>query len=197
MTGSSRLCSIKSAIRNFFDKNKKVIICSSVIFLLGIIVGVISALRAVGGEFEEVLAKDAQTGGAKVFFLSSLALVGCYIVILIAGINEKTVFLAVVPFFLVGFFLGRYSSALWGRYGALGVVNLLLAYLPFFLCSFVCFMLATVAVMQPDCAKSAMNCTLKPSFVDTLKIAGINILISFVLFVIIGCIYGVIIVEVY
>lgn len=197
MAGSSRMCAIKSAFRSFFAKNKKVIICSCVIFVLGIVVGAVSAWRAVGGEFEEVLPKDAETGGARVFFFSTLALIGCYALVLLSGINEKTVFLAIIPIFLAGFFLGRYSAALIGRFGALGVANLIFAYIPFFLCTFVCLSLSTVAVMSTDCAKTALTSNLKLSFVDTLKLFGINVLIGFVLFVLIGSIYGVIIVSVY
>lgn len=197
MTNPSRLCSLKSALKNFWRKNKKIIVCSLVVFVLGIIVGAISAVRAVGGEFEQVLPKDAETGGARVFFFSMLALIGCYGVILLSGVNNKTVFLSIIPFFLLGFLTGRYSAALLCRYGSLGVVNLIFAYLPFFLCTLVCFALSAIAVMRCDCTKDALNGTLKSSFVDTLKLLGINVCVSFVLFVIIGSIYGVIIVSVY
>lgn len=197
MTNSSRLCAFKSALKSFLSKNKKIIICSLIVFALGIIVGAVSAWRAVGGEFEEVLPKDADTGGARVFFFSTLALIGCYGVILLSGINNKTVFLAIIPVFLLGFFFGRYSAALIGRFGALGIANLVFAYAPFFICTFVCFVLSTIAVMNIDCAKTAISSSLKPSFVDTLKLFGINVAIGFVLFVLIGSIYGVIIVTVY
>ena len=197
MTNSSRLCAFKSALKSFLSKNKKIIICSLIVFALGIIVGAVSAWRAVGGEFEEVLPKDADTGGARVFFFSTLALIGCYGVILLSGINNKTVFLAIIPVFLLGFFFGRYSVALIGRFGALGIANLVFAYAPFFICTFVCFVLSTIAVMNTDCAKTAISSNLKPSFVDTLKLFGINVAIGFVLFVLIGSIYGVIIVTVY
>lgn len=197
MTNSSRLFAFKSALKSFLSKNKKIIICSLIVFALGIIVGAVSAWRAVGGEFEEVLPKDADMGGARVFFFSTLALIGCYGVILLSGINNKTVFLAIIPVFLLGFFFGRYSSALIGRFGALGIVNLVFAYAPFFICTFVCFVLSTIAVMNADCAKTAISSNLKPSFVDTLKLFGINVAIGFVLFVLIGSIYGVIIVTVY
>ncbi len=197
MTNSSRLCAFKSALKSFLSKNKKIIICSLIVFALGIIVGAVSAWRAVGGEFEEVLPKDADTGGARVFFFSTLALIGCYGVILLSGINNKTVFLSIIPIFLLGFFFGRYSAALIGRFGALGIVNLVFAYAPFFICTFVCFVLSMIAVMTTDCAKTAISSSLKPSFVDTLKLFGINVAINFVLFVLIGSIYGVIIVTVY
>lgn len=197
MTNSSRLCSLKSALKSFLSKNKKIIVCSLIVFVLGIIVGAVSAWRAVGGEFEEVLPKDAETGGARVFFFSTLALVVCYGLILISGINNKTVFLAIIPVFLAGFFFGRYATALIGRFGALGIANLIFAYAPFFICTFVCFLLSTIAVMNADCAKTAISSNLKPSFVDTLKLFGINVAISFVLFVLIGSIYGIIIVTVY
>lgn len=197
MTNSSRLCSLKSALKSFLSKNKKIIVCSLIVFVLGIIVGTVSAWRAVGGEFEEVLPKDAESGGARVFFFSTLALVVCYGLILISGINNKTVFLAIIPVFLAGFFFGRYATALIGRFGALGIANLIFAYAPFFICTFVCFLLSTIAVMNADCAKTAISSNLKPSFVDTLKLFGINVAISFVLFVLIGSIYGIIIVTVY
>lgn len=197
MTNSSRLCSLKFALKSFLSKNKKIIVCSLIVFVLGIIVGAVSAWRAVGGEFEEVLPKDAETGGARVFFFSTLALVVCYGLILISGINNKTVFLAIIPVFLAGFFFGRYATALIGRFGALGIANLIFAYAPFFICTFVCFLLSTIAVMNADCAKTAISGNLKPSFVDTLKLFGINVAISFVLFVLIGSIYGIIIVTVY
>lgn len=197
MTNSSRLFAFKSALKSFLSKNKKIIICSLIVFVLGIIVGAVSAWRAVGGEFEEVLPKDADTGGARVFFFSTLALIGCYGVILLSGINNKTVFLAIIPVFVLGFFFGRYLAALAGRFGSLGIANLVFAYAPFFICTFVCFVLSTVAVINADCAKTAISSNLKPSFVDTLKLFGINVAIGFVLFVLIGSIYGVIIVTVY
>lgn len=184
-------------MKRFFAGNKKIIVCSIVIFLMGVLSGVFSCLRAVGGEFEEVLAKDADLGGARVFFFSILALCGCYALILISGASNKVVLLSIIPFFLDGFFLGRYACALIGRYGALGVANLLFAYLPFFIATLVCFILSTIAVMQSSCANNSKSGILKQSFVDTLKLFGINVAISFVLFILVGAIYGVIVVEVY
>lgn len=193
---SARTSQIKSSIITFFKANKKLVVCVSILFLLGVIVGVASALRAVGGEFEEVFAKDAETGGVRVFFISALWLIGGYALILISGVSDKTVFLLIFPFFILGYLLGRYACALIGRYSTLGLINLLFAYLPFCLVTFVCFLLSASAVLRSGCADRCSS-TLKASFVDTLKLAGINIVIGFFLFVLIGSIYGVIIVEVY
>lgn len=197
MIYSTRFSGVKSQIKRFFSGNKKIIVCSLVIFFIGVLSGIFSCFRAVGGEFEQVLAKDADVGGARVFFFSMLALIGCYALILISGASNKTVLLCIIPFFLDGFFLGRYACALIGRYGALGVANLVFAYLPFFIATLACFVLSTIAVMQSGCVDNAKSGILKQSFVDTLKILGINVVISFVLFVLIGAIYGVIVVEVY
>ena len=47
MQGSLRVKSVLSAIKSFVSDNKKVIICATIIFALGITVGVISAFGAV------------------------------------------------------------------------------------------------------------------------------------------------------
>ena len=193
MRGSLRTKSIISALKTFVSDNKKVIICASIIFVLGIIVGVISAFRSVGEDgFERVARADMEFGAVKVFFISLLALLVCYAVFLIAGINDKTVFLIVLPFFALGFATGWYSVALIGRYETTGLIDLLLIYLPFFLGSFCCFVLFSTA---PDCG--CKNGGLKPSFVNTLKIIAINVAIAFVLFVIVGSIFKVIVVTLY
>ena len=102
MRGSLRTKSIISALKTFVSDNKKVIICASIIFVLGIIVGVISAFRSVGEDgFERVARADMEFGAVKVFFISLLALLVCYAVFLIAGINDKTVFLIVCACFPV------------------------------------------------------------------------------------------------
>ncbi len=197
MSYSTRFCSVKSQIKRFFALNKKIIVCAIVIFIVGALSGIFSCLRAVDGEFEQIPAKDADIAGARVFFYSLLALIVCYALILISGSSNKTALLAIIPFFLDGFLLGRYACALLGRYSTLGLLNLLFAYLPFFVATLVCFVLSMIAVMQPNCANTAKSGILKQSFIDVLKIFGINIAISFVLFVLIGAIYGVVVVEVY
>lgn len=196
MQGSLRAKSVLSAIKTFVSENKKVLICASIIFALGITVGVISAFRAVGEDgFERVARADMEFSSAKVFFVSLLALFCCYAVFLLSGINAKTIFLIVIPFFALGFVTGEYSVALIARYETTGLVNLLLIYLPFFLCTFCCFVLCAVIAAAPDCA--CCKTGLKPSFVQTLKVFGLNVAISFVLFVIVGAIFKVIVVSLY
>ena len=66
MRGSLRTKSIISALKTFVSDNKKVIICASIIFVLGIIVGVISAFRSVGEDgFERVARADMEFGAEK------------------------------------------------------------------------------------------------------------------------------------
>lgn len=196
MQGSLRVKSVLSAIKSFVSDNKKVIICATIIFALGITVGVISAFRAVGEDgFERVARADMEFSSAKVFFVSLLALFCCYVVFLLSGINAKTIFLIVIPFFALGFVTGEYSVALIARYETTGLVNLLLIYLPFFLCTFCCFVLCAVIAAAPDCA--CCKTGLKPSFVQTVKVFGANVAIAFVFFVIVGAIFKVIVVSLY
>lgn len=196
MQGSLRVKSVLSAIKSFVSDNKKVIICATIIFALGITVGVISAFGAVGDDgFERVARADMEFSSAKVFFVSLLALLGCYVVFLLSGINAKTIFLIVIPFFALGFVTGEYSVALIARYETTGLLNLLLIYLPFFLCTFCCFVLCAVIAAAPDCA--CYKTGLKPSFVQTVKVFGANVAIAFVLFIIIGAIFKVIVVSLY
>lgn len=196
MQGSLRVKSVLSAIKSFVSDNKKVIICATIIFALGITVGVITAFGAVGDDgFERVARADMEFSSAKVFFVSLLALLGCYVVFLLSGINAKTIFLIVIPFFALGFVTGEYSVALIARYETTGLLNLLLIYLPFFLCTFCCFVLCAVIAVAPDCA--CCKTGLKPSFVQTVKVFGANVAIAFVLFIIIGAIFKVIVVSLY
>lgn len=196
MQGSLRVKSVLSAIKSFVSDNKKVIICATIIFALGITVGVISAFGAVGDDgFERVARADMEFSSAKVFFVSLLALLGFYVVFLLSGINAKTIFLIVIPFFVLGFVMGEYSVALIARYETTGLLNLLLIYLPFFLCSFCCFVLCAVIAAAPDCA--CCKTGLKPSFVQTVKVFGANVAIAFVFFLIIGAVFKVIVVSLY
>lgn len=196
MQGSLRAKTVLCAIKAFVSDNKKVIVCSSIVFMAGIVVGVISAFRAVGEDgFERVARADMEFAAAKVFFYALLALLGCYAIFLIGGINSKTIFLIIIPFFALGFILGEYSVALIARYQTTGLIDLLAIYLPFFLCTFFCFLLCAASQVAPDC--ECCSSGLKPSFVQTLKIFGINIAIAFVLFIIVGSIFGVIVVSLY
>lgn len=194
MASSMRTQSVISWLRTYFSKNKKVIICTLVAFIVGVIAGVVACVRSVNGDFERVARADMEFGAFKVFFISLLALLGGYFVVLIAGMNNKTVFLLFLPFLSLGFVCGEYSCALVARYETLGLINLLVIYLPFFLITLVCLIVCSVSSLMPDCSCGG---GIKPSFLTALKIFAINVAISFVLFAIIGSIFGVIIVSVY
>lgn len=188
---------ISSSLLTFFDKNKKVIISTLVLFVIGIVLGIIFAYRAVDGNFERVPRVDVETGAAKVFFISLLCLVGGYGILLIAGINNKTVFLICIPFVTLGYFLGKYSCALICRFESFGVLNFIVIYLPFFLITFVLMMIATVNILSATCTDYCEKSSFRPSFIRTLKIFGINAGCSLVLFLIVGSITGVIIVTLF
>ncbi len=194
---SVRMRIILSTLNSFFIKNKKVILCLSIVFILSIVIGVVSVVRAVENEFERIPRADMNFGGAKVFFISTLALMGGYLLILVSGYNNKTVFIAMIPFIVLGFMCGQYSCILIARYEGTGLINLLFAYMPFFMSSFICMIMSAVTVLSSGCSSCASNSTLKPSFINTLKIFAINVSISFVFILIFGSIYGVVIVELY
>jgi len=181
---------IKSSLITFFEKNKKVIISTVVLFAIGIILGVALAYRAVDGSFERVPRVDVETGSAKVFFISLLCLVGGYGVLLIAGINNKTVFLICIPFLTLGYILGKYSVALICRFEGFGVLNFILVYLPFFLVTFILMLIAATNILSASCSDYCENSSFKPSFIRTLKIFGINAGCALVLFLILGSIIG-------
>jgi len=179
-----------SNLKEFFDKNKKILICSLIVLALGVVVGIVSSIRAVNGEFERVARVDMKFSGAKIFFLSSLLLLLSYSVFLIAGADKKCTFLAVIPFFILGFLMGKYATCLIARYEFWGVLNLLCCYLPFFLCSICLFAVALSGILS-SCNRPTKN-GLKSYLLPTLKIFGINVCAGFVFFLIIGSIFGVI-----
>ena len=180
-----------SKIREYILNNKKLLIAVFATLVLAVIVGVVSTIRAVNGEFERVARVDMKFSGAKIFFLSSLLLFASYALFLVAGINNKTVFIAIIPFFLLGFLLGRYATCLIARYEFWGILNLLLCYLPFFIVTLVAFVVCIVNILTTCPSKSTEN-GMKPYLLPTLKIFGINVLIGLVLFLIVGSFFGVI-----
>ena len=105
-----------SNLREYCSKNKKIIFAAIITLTVAIVVGVLSSIRAVNGEFERVARVDMDFAGAKIFFLSALILALSYALFLIAGINNKTVFIAIIPFFFLGFVIGKYTTCLIARY---------------------------------------------------------------------------------
>lgn len=186
---------MKCELADFFKANAKIVISALVIFAVGVALGVVLAYRAVGGEFESVARVDADVGAGKVFFIALAALVGSYALILLSSLNSKTMLLCCVPFFFVGFLLGRFSTALLCRYEVFGLFNFLFCYLPVFIFSVALMLIATVRVLSASCTECGEKSKLKPSFVALLKIFAINAAIAFVFFVLVGLLVGGVIVP--
>lgn len=181
---------IAAALRDFFSSNAKIVVGVAAVFILSLILGVTLAYRAVGGEFETVARVDAETGAGKVFFLSLLSLAACYGVILLSGANGKTVFLACIPFAVLGFVCGRFSTALICRYEAFGLLNFLLIYLPFFILTAALFTVGAAIASNSSNCECAGGSKLKPSFVALLKVFLLNVATAFALFIVVGSISG-------
>lgn len=182
------------AIKDFLAFHRKAVVCFSLLFFIGIVVGIVFAVNAVGGEFEKILQKDMTFGAVKVFFFSSLFLLIGYILIAISSCIHGMSFLAVLPFIVLGYLFGQYVTILVGVYGGNGIMNLIFVYIPFYLASFVCLMVgACIAQRQCNiCASS--NSILRPSISTILKALGINILFNFIVFLLIGSLTKVIVV---
>lgn len=191
---SARSRILKSETADFFKAHAKIVISALVILVVGVIVGVVLAYREVGGEFEIVARVDAETGAGKVFFLALLTLAASYALVLLSGLNKKTVFLCCVPHFFIGFMLGRFSTALLCRFELFGLLNFLFVYLPVFLISIFLLVIATARVLSSSCTECGVG-KLKPSFVALLKIFAINAAVCFVFFVLAGLIVGGVIVP--
>ena len=191
---SARSRAIKNEIVDFFKANAKVVVSALAILVAGIIVGVVLAYREVGGEFEVVARVDAETGAGKVFFLSLAVLVASYALVLLSGLNKKTVFICCIPYFFIGFILGRLSTALLCRYDIFGLLNFLFIYLPVFIISVFLLVIATARVLSASCTECGSG-KLKPSFIAFLKILAINAAVCFVFIVLVGIIVGGVIVP--
>ena len=179
-----------SNLRGYFVQNRKIFVSALIVLTLGIIVGIVSSVRAVNGDFERVARVDMEFAGAKTFFISVLILVVSYALFLISGINKKTIFIAAIPFFVLGFLIGKYATCLIARYETWGILNLLFCYLPFYIATAILFVIAAVNVITP-CYRPTEN-GLKPYIIPTLKLFAINVCAGVVFFLIIGSIFGVI-----
>lgn len=187
---SIRKVAIFSAIAKYLKKNAKTIICCIVIFIIGVVIGIIAPLLAVDGDFEAISRDEIQFGCAKVFFISMLALFGGYIIILFGC--HKLVFISLIPFIILGYFCGEYCTILVARYQGIGIINLVVIYLPFFI-----FSLAFMTISLISCVSSCCGASIKYSLIALSKLFFINILINFIIFMIIGGITGVVIVKIY
>ncbi len=192
---SARARILKSEISDFFKRNGKVVVSVLAVFVVGIVLGVTLAYRAVGGEFESVARVDADTGAGKMFFLSLLVLAASYGLILLSGLNKKTVFICCVPFFVIGYLLGRFSCALICRYEMFGLLNFLFVYLPVFIISVIMLVIASAVVLSASCTECNGKNSLKPSFVNLLKLFALNAAALFAFYIIAGLIVGGVIVP--
>lgn len=184
------------AIKDFLSLHKKAVLCFSVLFFIGIVVGIVSAVNAVGGEFEKITQNDMTFGAVKVFFFSALFLLVGYIIIAVSACIHGMSFLAVVPFMILGYLCGRFVTVLVGSYGGIGLMNLIFVYLPFFIGSFICLLIGA-CIAQRQCNMCASNNSiLRPSIATILKALGINILFNFIVFLLIGAVTKVIIVVI-
>lgn len=195
-----RLRTLSSNIRAFFHDNKKAVICFSVVFALGIVIGIVAAIETRRGVFERFEIEVIEYGAVRMFFLTSLILAGAYALIWIASSGSKVVFLAVIPFFALGFMFGEYMCVLVGCYGVIGVLNLIFIYLPFYIMTFLCLLVAASYILShPGCGASGCGTPfkLKPPFIFLLKMYGINVAVNAVIFLIVGIFVKVIIVELF
>lgn len=182
---------IISWLSDFIADNKREFLCFSITFALGIVVGIIVTVSNCGGEFEKIRGAEIEYGAVKVFFFSALLIFIGYFVIAIAATNKKLNFIAVFPFPILGYFFGQYITLLVGCYGGVGIINLIFVYAPFFLCTFACMLFgACIAInLPPHCG------SVRQSTITLLKFYGVNVLINFVIFLIIGAITKVIVVR--
>ncbi len=192
---------LSSNIRAFFHENKKAVICFSVVFAVGLIIGIIAAIESRSGVFERFEISVVEYGAVRVFFISALLLIAAYALIWISSSGSKLVFLAVLPFLALGVMCGQYMCVLVGCYGLIGILNLVFIYLPFFLVTFALLLVAAAHILsRPGCSGPRCGGTpfhMQPTFVFLLKIFGINIAINAVIFLLVGIFVKVIIVELY
>ncbi len=183
-------------VKDFVSVHKKTVICFSVLFFIGMVVGIVSAVNSVGGEFEKLSRNDMTFGAVKVFFFSSLFVFAGYGVVVVSSCVKGLSFLAVIPFAVLGFMMGEYACILIGVYGGVGIMNLIFVYTPFYLCTFMCLMIGgCIAIGAP----SACRCNdrlLKPSVSILLKAFGVNMLANFIIFLLIGAVTKVVVVAI-
>ena len=175
--------------KDFVYDNRKSVFSFLGVFFVALIAGVFVTVNSAGGEFEQVVRADMEFGAVKVFFTASFAVLAGYAVILVAATGRNLAPVAALPFVVLGYICGKYSCLLVACYGATGLTNLLLVYLPFFLMTLVC---AAVAGARAVAAKGCdrMKCTA----LTLLKIYAVNAAFAFLFFLIIGSMTKVVII---
>ena len=184
------------AIKDFLSLHRKSVLCFAMLFFIGIVVGIVFAINAVGGEFEKITQNDMTFGAVKVFFYSAFFLLIGYTVVAISCCIHGMTFLAVLPFIVAGYFCGRYMTVLVGVYGGMGIMNLIFIYIPFYFGSFICLMVGACVALRQCNACASGNTLLRPSIAVLLKTFGLNILFNFIVFLLIGAVTKVIVVVI-
>lgn len=190
------LKSVVYEIKEFLSTHKKTVVCFSLLFVAGVIIGIISAVNSVGGVFEKLSKNDMTFGSVKVFFFSSLFIFAGYVVLTISSCVKGMSFLSILPFAVLGYMMGSYICVLVGVYGGIGVMNLIFIYIPFYLVTFFSMLVGgSVALFHAgNCA--CKDSLLKPSVVILIKTFGINILSNGVIILLIGAVTKVIVVSI-
>ena len=179
----------RGMIKDFCRDNKKSLISFAAVFALGIVLGIFITISAAGGEFERVARADMEFGAVKVFFSTSFTVLIGYGVVLLSACAQVLAIASLLAYALLGYYFGKYMCLLVAVYGATGVLNMVVIYIPFFL---VTFLLMCVAGAK---AASAVGCDrLKRTALTLAKIYGLNIAANFVIFVIVGAFSKVIVV---
>ena len=184
------------AVKDFFATNTKSAVCFSIIFFIGIVVGIVSAVNAVDGVFEKIAQSEMVFGSVKVFFYSALFLMIGYFLFAIASCIRGMSFIAVLPFVVLGYLCGKYMTVLVGVYGGIGIINLIFIYIPFYIGAFVLFLIcACIALRQANICTCAGS-ILRPSVATVLKLFGFNVLLNVLIFLLIGAMVDVIVVVI-
>lgn len=193
---NTKFRNLLNIIRDFLSTNKKIVLCCLILFLVGIVVGIVYTITANGGEFERVLKDDMTFGAVKVFFYSSLLVAIGYFAVAISACIRGASFVSAFPFPILGYVFGNYVTLLVGCYGGIGIINLIFVYVPFFLLTFVILTTSTCIALRlsQSCGCSGKGAFLRPSVTAVLKGYGVNIICSFVVFLLVGGIVKVLVV---
>jgi hypothetical protein len=186
--------SLRFAIKDFLSEHKKTFVCFALIFVAGIVVGIVSEVNSVGGQFERINKNDIVFGQVKVFFFSSLILAVGYGVLVLSSTIKTASFIAIIPFAIVGYMFGAYTTVLVGVYGGVGVINLLFVYVPFFTITFFVLSVTGCVALRSGNSCGCKEKFLKPSVSILLKGYVVNVIASFVIFLLVGSVTKVVVV---
>lgn len=176
-------------VRDFCRDNRKSVISFCAVFVLGLIIGIFITIDSAGGEFERISRADMEFGSVKVFFTTSFMVLVGYGVLVLGAAAPALAFAGLAVFAVHGYYFGKYLCLLVGIYGVTGIVNIIFIYVPFFVFTLVCMIVAGVRALN------TVGCNrLKTAGLALLKIYGINMAFNFVIFVIVGAFTKVIVV---